>query len=393
MSLKESEQQLQKNNLLLLAEQFNITAAQAAVIQAKIWEQPYVMVDINAINPQQNRYFDIGTRGQKGISIQQLIYLGGKKKNEVEFAKSTVGIAELQFAQLLRNLKYELAKTFYDLYFDKQILGTIESQIEILDTLLVNYNVQSSKGNIALKEVVRLQSLSLNLKNDRNNLLKRIYNTQETFSLLTGFMEPVQPIVEESLLINSFLNKKILKDSILVLTLENNLDYLTAIKISESQELYVKWQKSLQVPDITTGANYDQRGGAFVNQVNLTLGVPLPLWNKNKGNIKIAEAQFQQTKLSKEFKKLELEAQVENYWSTWVQQQSQLKSIHKSTTDNITEVYTGMVNNFQKRNITMLEFTDFMESYNLTTIQINEIKKAWILASMGLNYITGKEIF
>ncbi len=33
----EPELQLQKNNLFLLAEQYNITASQANVIQAKIW--------------------------------------------------------------------------------------------------------------------------------------------------------------------------------------------------------------------------------------------------------------------------------------------------------------------------------------------------------------------
>ncbi len=129
------------------------------------------------------------------------------------------------------------------------------------------------------------------------------------------------------------------------------------------------------------------------NKINLTLGLPLPLWNRNKGNIKIAEAQAKQSSLNKEFLKLELQTKVESLWAMWIQQQSQLNSIDKSTTDNLESVYEGMVANFQKRNLTMLEFTDFMESYNQISIQINEIKKAWILASISLNFITNKEIF
>jgi len=41
----------------------------------------------------------------------------------------------------------------------------------------------------------------------------------------------------------------------------------------------------------------------------------------------------------------------------------------------------------------MLEFTDFMESYNQSFIQINELKKSLILSGLNLNFITNKEIF
>ena len=52
-----------------------------------------------------------------------------------------------------------------------------------------------------------------------------------------------------------------------------------------------------------------------------------------------------------------------------------------------------MVSNFEKRNISLLEFSDFMESYNLNQIQINEIKKAWIISNLTLNFLSNSEIF
>jgi cobalt-zinc-cadmium efflux system outer membrane protein len=56
-------------------------------------------------------------------------------------------------------------------------------------------------------------------------------------------------------------------------------------------------------------------------------------------------------------------------------------------------VYIGMLHNFERRNVSLLEFTDFMESFNQTLIYVSEIKKSWIMASIRLNYITNKEIF
>ena len=393
LTLSEAEQQLQKNNLLLLAEQYNINASQAALIQAKIWELPYLTVDFNAINPQQGRVFDIGSKGQKSLAVEQLIYLGGKKKNEVEFAKSNVGIAELQFEQLLRNLKYQLSQNFYSLYFDTQKVASLDSQIGILDTLVNNYSVQAEKGNIPLKEVVRLQSLVFNLKNNKNELLKEIIDAQQTLSLLTGITEPIIAKANDTELVDNFQNKLVSKDQVMSLAIEKNLEYLTAIKASESQEVFLKWQKSLAKPDLTTGINYDQRSGAFQNQVNLTVGIPLAFWNRNKGNIKIAEAQYQQTNLNKDYKKLEIQTRAERSWAIWQQEKIQLENMDKSTKGNLELVYNGMVANFQKRNLSMLEFTDFMESYNQTSIQINEIKKDLVLSGISINYITNKEIF
>jgi outer membrane protein, heavy metal efflux system len=393
LTLKEAEEELQKNNLLLLAEQYNIPIAEAAVIQVKIWELPYVSGEFNAINPQNKSVLSVGGKGQKGLAVQQLIYLGGKKKNEVAFAKSNIGIAELQFEQLIRNLKYELAQTFYEVYYDNQKITAIENQLAKLETLYGYYEKQVSNGNIPLKEVVRLQSLILDLKNEKNALLTSTIEAQQTLALLTGVTETIVPSVNEIQLVSKFQNTEVSKDSILAYALQNNLDYLTAKKISESQELLLQWQRSLNTPDLTAGLAYDQRGGAFQNQINLTFGMPIPLWNKNKGNIKIAETQVKQTQANIEYKKFELETKVDAFWKLYVMNQNQLNSIQQSTTKNLEAVYDGVVSNFQKRNISMLEFTDFMESYNQTTLQINEIKKGWILASISLNYITNKEIF
>lgn len=393
ITLDEAEQQMQKNNLLLIAEQYNITAAEAAVIQAKIWDQPYLAFEANAYNPQDNKMFDMGTNGQKQASIQQLIYLGGKKKNEVEFARTNVAIAKLQFEQLIRNIKFELAQTFYSIYYDKQKATTIEGQINKLDTLLTNYEIQAEKGNVPLKDVVRLQSLIFNLRQEKNILDKDIIEAQQTIALITGILEPIIPVVNEKELIAKYQSKNITKDSLITVALSNNLDYLTAIKVSESQEIFLKWQKSLSTPDLTAGVAYDQRGGAFQDQIDFTLGIPLPLWNKNKGNIQLAAAQSKQANMHKEYERMELESKVDMLWRLWLQQKTQLAIINKSVNENMDIVYVGMLNNFERRNVSLLEFTDFMESFNQTLLYVSEIKKSWIMASIRLNYITNKEIF
>lgn len=392
LTLKHAEQALQKNNLYLLAEQYNVSVAEAKVIQAKIWEQPYLSGEINALNPTNHTYFNTGANGQKGLAIQQLIYLGGKKKHEVAFAQSNKEIAQLQFESLLRALKKQLSQDFYSLFFNQQTVRTLDTQISTLENLVKAYQVQVEKGNIALIEVVRLQNMLLNFRNDRNEIQKETIVLQHEIQLLTGIEQNIIPSVNDEEL-DRYKFAKFTQNQLIETAISTNTDYLSAKKITESQELYLKWQKALAIPDLTTGLAYDQRGGAFNNQVNLTFGIPLPLWNKNKGNIKIAEAQINQSKNSLDYKKLEIQHLVISSWEQWEHQLLQMATINNSVTKNLTNLYQGVLTNFEKRNLSIIEFTDFMESYNQSLIQLNEFKKQWILSSLQLNFVSNTENF
>ena len=393
LSLKDCENLFQKNNLQLLSEQYNIAGSKAAVIQARIWEQPYVSGELNFYNPNRKQLFDIGNKGQKAIAIQQLIYMGGKKKAEIEFAQSNVTLAELQYEELLRNLSFLLKTSFYEVYFGQLKIKQLEKQIAQLDELIKEYAVQADKGNVALKEVVRLESLALMFRNDINEIQKTVFAFQENLKILTNSSENITAAGDETRL-----NQQLLIPSIFTLTqlqqksIEKNPNYLKAVKQKEQNDINLKWQKAIAKPDLTLGGAYDQSGGAFNNQFSLTVGMSLPFKNKNRGNIKMAETMVSQASVDIDQAKTSLTAQLSTAYNSLQYQQNQLSRSLKSTASFDT-VYAGVIQNFQKRNISLIEFTDFIESYNQSTLYINEIKKQIIISKETINYITNENIF
>ncbi|WP_245756670.1 TolC family protein [Flexibacter flexilis] len=394
LTVTQCEELLQKNNLYLLAEQYNIDASKAALIQAKIWEQPYFSGEINAINPADNRYFDAGKNGQKSFAIQQLIYLGGKKRNEVAFAKSNIILSELQYEQLLRSLKFQLAQSFYTIYYDQIKANSIRTQINSIDSLTKAYETQVSKGNIPLKDLVRLQSLSISLKNELMEIDKNILQEQQNLRLLTSAESPIIPIISDTNNMATLLNKPMPNVSnIEQLAVEKNTDYLYYQKVAESNELMLKWQKSMAVPDLNIGAAYDQRGGAFNNQVGLTFGIPLPLWNQNKGNIQAAKVQVMQSKTLKEQKLQELKYGIQTSYEILQQQRNLYHQFSVNVTQNMQKVYEGFLYNFHKKNVSLIEFTDFMESYNQTIVSFNEMKKNIVVSGENINFLANEKIF
>ncbi len=393
VTLEDCESQFLKNNLFLLASHYNVDASKALTIQARIWDNPTITAELNAYNPDRDKFFDIGKQGQKVFGIEQLIYLGGKKRNEVKLAKTNEQLAELQFNDLLRTLKLQLRKSFYTVYYNTKSLETTDKQLAHIEDLINSYSVQAQKGNIPLRDVVRLQSLYLNFKNERMEVVNNNIEEQANLKLLLNSTEEIVPNVSKDEFskylktidfdLKSFENEAI----------ANRPDYLAKQKEIDANELNVKWQKSLSVPDITLGAKYDQRSGAFNNEANVTVGIPLPLWNQNKGNIKYAKTILEQSKIEKQNFELQLQTEITSAWNKWDESRKNYVVIKPTVNSDFEAVYNGILTNFQKRNISLLEFTDFMESYNQANIQVNELKKKLALSAEELNSTINKDLF
>lgn len=392
-TLYDYEQFFLQKNLLLLAEQFSIEAADARALQASLWDNPMISAEFNALNPQNNRTFDVGEEGQKAFAIQQLIYLGGKKNNEIELAKTNASIARLQFQDLLRNLRYQLHIGYFDLYYDQIALGGVTKQLSQLDTLITAYTEQATKGNLPYKDLVRLQSLYLTLQNNRTTINANIIETQKKLKTLlaTTMNIDVEPTSAELDAYQKPLRFGI--DSLQTLALLHRPDIAVIAASVRAAETNLSLQQAMVVPDVTVGASYDQRGGAFLNQVNLTVGISLPVWNRNQGNIGIAEAELARIKILNSVQTLEVRNQIAWAYQKYQEALRNIHSIRPNTEQNFEAVYNGMLGNFQKRNITMLEFTDFIESYTSSIVQIAEIRKNLAKACEELKVTTAFTIF
>lgn len=392
MSLLDCEEAFQKNNLQLLAEQYNINMADADILQAKIWELPQLSGQINAYNPEGKKAFDIGHA--KGAEITQLIYMGGKKKNEIAFAKSNKELAQLQFSQLLVDLRTQLHAGYFNLYYEKLKLDNTNKQLGYMNDLLSAYRAQSAKGNVSLKDEVRLQSLVIQLNNDKLGINKNILEFEQNLKVLTGISDDIEPQLsevdaKEILAAQPFGDEDELKKK----ALENNSDYQYFLKLIDNSKLYAQWQKSLNVPDLNVGAGWDQNGGTFKNEVNLMVGIPLPLWKSNQGNVVKANFAIQQNQKNADYQKLNLETKVQSAYKTWKSQYDQLAEIKSTDLSNMELVYDGMLKNFRKGNVNLIEFTDFMDSYRQTALQIYDMKNEIMQSAEQLNQLIQTKTF
>ncbi len=393
MSLEECEKSFTTSNLQLLAQHYNISYAEALAQQARIWNLPYLQGEFNMADPQNSKAFNMGSKGQKALSVQQLIYLGGKKRKEVALADKNVKVAALEFQELLHDLQYQLHTSFFRIYFSRKNIEAIDKQVSGLDSLIHRYTEQVNKGNIPLRDLIRLQTLQLSLVNERLTHVNELTEEQSNMSLLTGNTALIEPAPTNAELLPYFDQKDFTVEALQEQAIANKVVLKKYDRLKDAALLDESYQKSLAVPDLTLGAAYDQNGGAFKNQVNLTFGIPLKFWNVNKGNIKASQVRALQVGTEAGYAQQAIKTSVEsalNKYKASLQNYLQARVVEGKAFE---DVYNGIFQNFQKRNISLIEFTDFMESYHQTTVQNNNSRKQLVLSGEELNYVTGTKLF
>jgi cobalt-zinc-cadmium efflux system outer membrane protein len=391
VSIDESDKMFLQKNLMVTAGQLNVDAQKAMEIQAKLYPNPQFSVGLNAYDTDNKNFFYAGKNGEKAVTFEQLILLGGKRKNEIELAKQNTKQAQLELEDMLRNLKYKLHSSLYSVYFDLQTLQKFNTQLQQLDTIIAAYEMQARKGNLPLKEVVRLKSTYIQLNNNKTELLQSIQDEQKDLQVMLQTTVFVIPAIDEKVWKQYESLPAI--DSLQQLALKNRTDVMLATLNRYIADINVHYQKSLAVPDLTLNTSYDQRGGAFNNQFLFTVGIPLPLWNRNQGNIRYAQTQTKLAGVNEQIQQTGVSAEVNAAWYNMQRSIQEYKKTQAVYNEDFTDVYDGMRDNFLKQNISIVEFVDFFESYNESLAEINRIKKQLALSAENINYTTAYPVY
>jgi len=392
LSLQDAENQFLQKNFLLLASRYQVSTADAAIIQAKLYPNPNFSIEQGVYNQDTKKWFDLSSTGETALALQQIIILAGKRNKQIDLAKINSQISLYQFYDLVRTLRYELRSSFYEIYFLRDATGVYDKEIESLKTLIDVYTTQYNKGNIAFKDLARLQALQFSLQNERLDLVKQATEKQLNLALLTGdtLLRPVAPVLSagfNEIDVNR-LNYPELVDSAFV----NRYDLKTAnsqVLLSQSN---LAFQKALRTPDLLLGANYDKAGNYVRNYNALSVAIDLPFWNRNQGNIRAAQFQIEANKQLQS----EAELQVKNEISTAYKQLLETDRLYKTASLEFTSDYEklldGITKGYQNHTISLLEFIDYYETYKNSKLELNHLQNNRLDALENLNLATGTTI-
>ena len=392
LTLKEAEQRFLERNLSLIAERYNIDMAQAQVLQAKLFENPVISLEQNVYNRLNGKYFDFGKEGEAVVEIEQVIHLAGQRNKQVRLEKINKEIAEYQFEEVMRTLRQELNEKFVEVYFLSKSIAIYEKEVNSLQALLGGMKIQQEKGNISLMEISRLESMLFSLRKEKNERENDLLTTRGELNLLLNLPEDtqVQLSLDEEVLQQLVLSQLSFAD--LKAIINERPDQKIARSTVNASRANLKLQKSMAFPEFSVKGNYD-RVGNFINDY-FAIGVSLsvPIFNRNQGNIKAARFSIQQAGVQQEYAANRADMELFTAYTSLEKATQLYQSTNMDLERNFEKLITGVNENFTRKNISLLEFIDYYDSYKETCIQLYEIKKNVFLAMENLNTVVGQNV-
>ncbi len=395
LDIKKAETIFLEKNLLLLAQHYNVEAGKALIGQAKLWDNPTLVTDQNIYS--NNKFFEHGAYpdgtpyGQYFIQVSQLIKTAGKRGKQINMARTNAEINEWQFKDVMRNLKYELHSDFYTVAKLQAMQQLYNEELLQLQKLTDGMNAQYKAGNVAKKDVLRVHALLIGLQQDAIENDKQLDDIQaELKSLLQISGNTFVKAQSEGIAIPSMPDAPVLQ--LVDLARQGNTTYQLQQLQLKYQQQNLAYQKALAVPDVTLAPSFDKNSNYTPNYVGMGISLPLPLINRNQGNIKSARWQIKAEEATTQNAEIELSNNVLSAYNKLKYTVQLLSGMQQDFYDDYDKLYGNIVESFKNRQISMVEFIDYFDAYKDTRQKQLQQQLNLQLAKDELNMQVGTDV-
>jgi cobalt-zinc-cadmium efflux system outer membrane protein len=391
LSFPAAEKIFLQNNLSLLASRYNVDATKALIKQAKLWDNPVLTTDQNIYD---GKFFQHNaTGGQVYVQVMQLVRTAGKRNKAAQLAADNTTISQEQFDDLLRTLRYTLHNDLLEVSHLLKIKKVYTGEIDEVNKLSKGMDLLLQAGNVSVKDNLRIKALLFSLQNELVNTDAQLINIESEVKLLLNNNEQkfIAPSFDYKF---GDLTTIAIPDTSALLqqAIENRPDARLAQTALALQNHNLTYQKALAKPDISIGTEYDQRSSYANNYVGLAVSLPLNIFNKNQGNIAAAKFSIQQQQAVTDLTTERIKNEISNAVSKFAFYQSVNNRQQLNFSQQYDTLFTNMLQSYQQRQLSLLEFIDFMDAYKDTKLKLLEQHNGLVHAAADLNYTVGNDV-
>jgi cobalt-zinc-cadmium efflux system outer membrane protein len=267
-----------KQNFQLIAARYDIDAAEAEKLTARLRPNPDVSVGFSGLPL--NLSGNLLAEQQYSYSIAQTFELGGKRAKRIEVANANTEVAHAQFEMAVWQLTNDLKRKFYAVILNQALLN-LAKENEATFTETVKHTEELVKaGELAGLDLTRLEVEKLKFDTDLANA-ERDYEValRDLRVTLGGDYRSMDIDAAGSLDPQTYdFTFADLRDQALAARPD-----LKAAKLSErAADASINLQDAQRIPDVSLGAGLNQvpEGGSTYT---FGVGVTLPIHDRNQG--------------------------------------------------------------------------------------------------------------
>ena len=358
-NLQQLEAEAVKNNLPLLAQRYDIDAAEADIVTAQLFPNNPSLTVVGDILPTGNVF----SPDQKswGASIHLPLELGGKRDARSAVAESARAGTRQLFAEALRALTLAVRSAYFDALNARAGLDFAKSTAASLDTVVALNRVRLAAHDIPESELLRSEMFaeqqriaveSAQADADQANVALQTVIGRRDF--VPGFQAAGDLTQPPLAAVASLADARRLAH-------ERRPD-LKAIELAvESARAQQRLQDALAVIDLYVSADFSRQQGETFYGMSLT--VPLPFFNRNQGERQKAQVRTAQSQALLAASMQHVDADVEGAWRDFSSRRGIVSRIERELLPRARSIRETVEFAYRRGGTTILDFLDAQRSF------------------------------
>jgi cobalt-zinc-cadmium efflux system outer membrane protein len=301
LSLENAQRLAVERNWDLLAAAAGVNAASAQKIIAKEFPNPTLSFSSTLINVDHHSNSTADGNGfwdrsyDTVAAINQLLEIGGKRRNRKASAQAGFEEAKAQFQDAQRTLELGVTKAYVAAAQAEENVRVLNKSAATLRQEAHLADVRLRAGEISGSDRSQIEIGADRLELDAKAAESAAAQARVALEILLGDAHPKGQIeLTDALETLCAAAPPIESES----SCENRPDVAVAAAALRKADSDLHLQKANRIPDPTVLAQYEHEPPDNPNSVGFGVSFPLPLWNRNYGGIMAAEANREQARLA-----------------------------------------------------------------------------------------------
>lgn len=344
--------------------------------QAGLSPNPELSVEYNLFNPTNRRWFSTDSDTQWALSLMQLFETAGKRSKRIQTAEKAIESKKIEYYMLRREYERMIRNSANNLFLLSAQFELLNSGINSLQETVESMDRQFEIGNISLSELLRVKSLLFRLLDERKEILNEINEIQHQIRIILNrndnvFRKITNLTIPDEQIINLEVDRGLLEARIAEKS--PHIKYAESILAISLSELELA--RAEAYPDLKVGIAFDRYGSIGTNYSALQFELDLPLFNRNQGRIQAQRANAEQDRLLLESIRNQLVHEIQSLITKFEQTRVTHQTLSSFLGGNTLNLLASILENYRRRNISVIEFTDLYETFNDNFIHLFKLKR------------------
>ena len=384
LTLREAVDLSRQRDFEIINAQSGVESTRADRITAGLLPNPQLSVNDTFINPSAPR---VGS--QITARIDQPFETFGKRRHRIDSAEQATRSSEYHLSDIVRQRTLEVKNAFYHILLAQEHLRLARDNAERFRDILRINTLRFNKGDISEAELMKVRLQELDFQNDVILATVELQGAERDLKSLL-VIDPSKPVEIVGEL--KYQPLEIDLDSLKEKALETRPDLRERGSEVKRAESDIRLARSMRFPDVSVGVEYDTVGPDYHGLIGAGMSLPLPIFNRNQGEIRKAEVSLKNANTLLAAKKQQIGLEIEYAYREFLQNRAHVAAFESGQLQDAKSSREIVETAYKKGGSSVLDLLEAERTFNMTLLNYYQALFNYQQSLFQLESISGKEM-